>query len=68
MAQFDHTNASYVTPSMAIYSKKGRHEGRMVLILELSPYALQALMAQFDHPNVLGLIGVCTKGIRFILF
>ena len=21
-------------------------------------------MAQFDHPNVLGLIGVCTKGIR----
>lgn len=22
-----------------------------------------ALMAQFDHPNILGLIGVCTKGI-----
>ena len=22
-----------------------------------------ALMAQFDHPNILGLIGVCTKGV-----
>ena len=32
--------ASYITPSMTIYSKKGWYEGRMALILDAITYSL----------------------------